>query len=446
MKKIILSIFVASAFNMYAQNINYNDLGVLFSKDNNLGTARFEGMSGAFGALGGDISSINVNPAGMSVANGSLFSATLGVQNLSTDTKYYDNNTKKQDDFFSMPQIGGTLVFNSRGSSDWTNRTMTLNYNKKTHFESVVKGETKNGKFLKFDKHLEDAKPAKYVFDHSLEQEFNSKSSGSSRVFNLGFSGCYKGKLYLGGTLNFHSFQYTQNTFLGEVNEDANSNKLVSSNEITSNIDATGISLGLGVIYKINHNLRLGFAYETPAWYGEIIDDYQDYLAMEAVGTNLKKADDTKNNTSSYNFKTPSRLTFSGAYVFGKQGLISIDYTYKNHKNMKYDETDEIFVEANDSFMENYRNTHAVNIGTEWRFNALSVRGGYHYQQTPNVLVKSKNLNGFSLGAGYVFGNTRFDLSYRYDNSGTSYKVYNLNDTSVDKNTSRILGTLTFNL
>ncbi len=442
MKRIILSIFIASAFSTYAQNVNYNDLGVLFSKNDNLGTARFEAMSGAFGALGGDVSSINVNPAGMSVANRGVLSVTLGTQNFSSDTKYYDSKTTNQDNFFSMPQIGGVLVFNSGSKSGWTNRTMTLNYNKKTHFDGVIKGGIKNGKYLKFDKHLKDTEQAKYVFDRSLEQDFNSKTNGSSRVFNLGFSGCYKGKFYLGGALNFHNFEYTQNTFLGEVNEDVNGNKLVATNEITSNITANGISVGLGVIYKFNHNFRAGFAYETPTWYSEIVDDYEDYLAMETVGTDLKESEDTKNITSTYNFKSPSRMTVSGAYVFGKKGLISVDYTYRNHKNMKYNDFDD----ENESFMENYRNTHAVNIGTEWRFDALSVRGGYHYQQTPNVLVKSKGLNGFSLGAGYVFGNTRLDLSYRRDNSGTSYQVYNLNDVSTDKNTSRILGTITFNL
>ena len=35
--------------------------------DNSVGSARFQSMGGAFGALGGDLSAININPAGSAV-------------------------------------------------------------------------------------------------------------------------------------------------------------------------------------------------------------------------------------------------------------------------------------------------------------------------------------------------------------------------------------------
>ena len=38
-----------------------------YAQDNLTGTARYRAMSGAFGALGGDFSSLNVNPAGSAV-------------------------------------------------------------------------------------------------------------------------------------------------------------------------------------------------------------------------------------------------------------------------------------------------------------------------------------------------------------------------------------------
>ena len=51
----------------YSQSLSYVDLAQLFSRDDFNGSARFEALSGAFGALGGDISSMTVNPAGLSV-------------------------------------------------------------------------------------------------------------------------------------------------------------------------------------------------------------------------------------------------------------------------------------------------------------------------------------------------------------------------------------------
>ncbi len=59
-------LFLACAF-VSAQNIN--DV-LRYSNESLQGTARFQGMSGAFGALGGDLSSLNVNPAGSAVFKG----------------------------------------------------------------------------------------------------------------------------------------------------------------------------------------------------------------------------------------------------------------------------------------------------------------------------------------------------------------------------------------
>jgi hypothetical protein len=63
MKKIFL-IFSLISITGFSQNIN--DV-MLFSGENIQGTARYNAMSGAFGALGGDMTAINANPAGGAV-------------------------------------------------------------------------------------------------------------------------------------------------------------------------------------------------------------------------------------------------------------------------------------------------------------------------------------------------------------------------------------------
>ena len=50
------------------------------------GTPRFMGMGGAFGALGGELSSTQINPAGGAVAVKSEVSITFGPE-------WYDNST-----------------------------------------------------------------------------------------------------------------------------------------------------------------------------------------------------------------------------------------------------------------------------------------------------------------------------------------------------------------
>ena len=50
------------------------------------GTSRFQSMAGAFGALGGDLSSLTQNPAGIGVYRSSDVGLTLSLDINSTDT------------------------------------------------------------------------------------------------------------------------------------------------------------------------------------------------------------------------------------------------------------------------------------------------------------------------------------------------------------------------
>jgi hypothetical protein len=52
------------------------------------GSARYQAMGGAFGALGGDLSAIANNPAGSSVFAFNEAGASIGIQSFSTDSKY----------------------------------------------------------------------------------------------------------------------------------------------------------------------------------------------------------------------------------------------------------------------------------------------------------------------------------------------------------------------
>lgn len=81
MKKIFTCLFFcASFFQIFAQETSPED-ALRLSVENLTGTARFRGMSGAFGALGGDLSAINQNPAGSVFFNNNFGSITGSVFN-----------------------------------------------------------------------------------------------------------------------------------------------------------------------------------------------------------------------------------------------------------------------------------------------------------------------------------------------------------------------------
>ena len=74
---------------IYSISINSQTLNDVleFSIKNPIGTARFESMGGAFGALGGDLSSININPAGSAVFNDNEYGGDKVLKG-TTFTKY----------------------------------------------------------------------------------------------------------------------------------------------------------------------------------------------------------------------------------------------------------------------------------------------------------------------------------------------------------------------
>lgn len=84
MKKIVTSLFSLVAIGVSAQEVNIQyptNATTYYGQDINSGSAKYIGMGGAVGALGGDISSVEQNPAGLGVAINSEVQVTAGVSN-----------------------------------------------------------------------------------------------------------------------------------------------------------------------------------------------------------------------------------------------------------------------------------------------------------------------------------------------------------------------------
>ncbi|APG65222.1 hypothetical protein LPB136_07625 [Tenacibaculum todarodis] len=461
MKRILtFAAIVATTFTSYSQSLGYNDLGILFGQDNNYGTSRFNAMSGAFGALGGDVSSIGINPAGAAVANNSMFSVTLGNKNNDVNASYYGTTFNTEEDYFNISQAGGILVFDTNSNSGWSNFALSFNYRLKNNFENYFGVDGNNGEAY-YNVHPNDNANPQTEFNNAQEQRFENYLNGESSVFTMGFSAAHENKLFVGASVNIHDIRFGQTTQLNEINQDGDGNTLDAFNEQITTIEANGFSLGLGFIYKLHQNFRIGLAYETPTWYNEVLEDsniipfnenYPDYIGymdIESEQHGIYNDDDFEYfELNSFQLRTPSKLTASSAIIFDKQGLISLDYTYRNYSNTKF--TSNGFNDENQGFSTDYRATHAVNVGTEWRFDRMSLRAGYHYEQNPlKDALDSDNKKGYSAGLGYNFGKFKFDLAYRNSGVNAPYSIYNsatVSPIELNTNNTRITGTLTFNL
>lgn len=138
-KYIIITLLVASTGCLYAQNAldAYN-----ISQPDLKGTARFMGMAGAFGALGGDLSSLSQNPAGIGVYRSSDIGFTLDLDLQSSNTqsegmKYDMSQTK-----FLLNNIGVVLTM-KLPSTTFPNFNFGFTYNKGASFNRVFGGNIK---------------------------------------------------------------------------------------------------------------------------------------------------------------------------------------------------------------------------------------------------------------------------------------------------------------
>ncbi|MDZ7613483.1 MAG: outer membrane protein transport protein [Flavobacteriaceae bacterium] len=449
MKKLIF-ILILAPLCMQAQVLGYTDAAVLFSTDDNYGTARYMGLSGAMGALGGDMSAAEINPAGLAVFNYSEFSMTLGYSNVDNTSSFYGTGIQSSDDRFDFPQTGGVFIFYTGNQTGFNKFAFGMNYTQLKNFDNAIFARGNSGvpdfvddPYLNYDEN-----PFNNVFyDNVDQQEFKSYTNGSNSKFNFSFASQYNDILYLGMNLNFYYLDFYQSANYSEFNNDGNNNTLDAYVDQYLEDYGDGFSFSLGVIVKPIENLRIGASYKSPVWY-DISETYIEDLEINLSNTSDTYYEYGNPNYFDYDVNTPSELTGSLAYIFGKNGLISFDYIYKDFQNIELQPTGD-FIDENQYISENLRGTSSYRIGTEWILNSFSVRGGYRFEQSPYKDGDiDQDLTGYSLGLGIRFTRSvRLDLSYDQYNRDYTYQFLNIdivNPAVIKEDTYRLNSSLVF--
>jgi hypothetical protein len=66
-------------------------------------------------------------------------------------------------------------------------------------------------------------------------------------------------------------------------------------------------------------------------------------------------------------------------------------------------------------------------LGGEYRYKQLSFRGGYRFEGSPyKDDTFYGDLNGYSLGLGYNFGNFNLDFAFSQSERDINYQLYNI--------------------
>ncbi|MDI6045927.1 OmpP1/FadL family transporter [Flavobacterium yafengii] len=475
-----------------------------YAQDNLNGTARFRAMSGAFGALGGDLSSINVNPAGSAVFTNNQMALTLSNFDTKNKSNYFGSTASEKNNSFDLNQAGAVFVFNNRNTnSNWKKISLGVNYENITNFDNGIfsAGTNPNNSigdyFLSYANNSNNGAPVPQEFVNTnpgesisdlysflgsnlpnnqypnlngfaAQQAFlgyqgfiidavdetNNNSPYTSNVpaggnyyqensvYSTGYNGklsfnaatSYNDKLYIGLNLNSHFTDFHKSSTFYEDNNapltnDYTVTRLSFENDLYTY--GTGFSFQLGAIAKVSDEIRLGLAYESSTWY-KLNDELSQRLVVVSSATNADDTNDVVNPQvvniyEPYKLQTPSKLTGSFAYVFGKSGLISVDYAIKDYSNTKFKpENDPYFNDLNRDMNSILDTTGELRIGAEYKIEALSLRAGYRYEQSPyKNSITIGDLTGYSAGLGYSFGSTKVDLAYSYAKRNSQQGFFN---------------------
>ena len=452
MKKILFVIVLISSFILKAQTLSYTDEAVLFSTDDNYGTARYTGLSGAFGALGGDMTAVDINPAGLAVFNNVEISSTLSYRDSEINTSFYENTINNSEDHVRFSQIGGVYALKIYGNSKFKKIAFGINYNLIKDFDEnyIVEGNSGVADFVD-DPYLnyDDDETNNIYYENVDNQFFGNFTDGTLDRLSFSFATQYEDILYVGASLNFQHLSFYQHAKYEEENNDGNGNTLRAyTNEYLRTL-GSGFNLGIGAIVKPVQNLRLGISYQFPIRF-QISERFIEEITI-LVSNNSQEPykENYEPNYFDYEIKTSSKLTGSIAYIFGKTGLVSLDYIYQPYKDTKLIPSGE-FIDENQEMSNRLRNTSSFKIGTEWRYNILTFRGGYRLIQNPYKNADSSfDLTGYSFGLGVKFTrNLKLDFAFDKSSYSDQYQFLNIDGVEpakLDHDNNRFTSTLVVN-
>ncbi|MDN3676795.1 outer membrane protein transport protein [Flavobacterium paronense] len=473
MKKYIIIIIAGLTFSTVKAQETTPEDALRYAVENLTGSARFRGMSGSFGAVGGDLSSINQNPAGSIFFNNNYATFTGSSYNAKNISRYYGTTTKDNDNSLDLNQAGVAFVFvDNNPKNDWKKFTVAFNYENDNNFNNSLYSAGTNPYnsidkyFLRFanglpqeggitlgtlrNAYFEDLNFIDqqaylgynaYIFNPVSDDDLNSVyvsnvptngnyfqdnytiTSGYDGKFTGNFATAYKDILFLGINLNYHYTDIIKNSSVYESYDTVDSTTGLQSVQFDTETHTfgSGFSFNLGAIVKATKSLRLGVAYESPTWY-RLQDEQRQAVFADCpdCGGGIFNPNITM-IYDPYTVQTPSKWTGSIAYIFGKKGLLSADVSTKNYSNTSF-RPKNYYTGINSYLSSALDNAIQVRLGGEYKYKQMSFRGGYRFDQSPYKVDQTfGDLTGYSGGLGYTFGDSRIDVAYSYDHRNFNY-------------------------
>ena len=445
-----------------------NDMFTLSQPSFGFGTARSMALSGAFTSLGGDISAMGINPAGLGMyrSNEVIISPMMGFVRADNSADNWQENSLSR---FSMANLG--VVFNVyEGSGALVSLNMAIGYNRVADLnhnysysslsapsampyrsinDAFVRQLGQGGVFpdaegminydygdayywggmMAYNGYMLDVESDdlgaywtsanRLGANASVGHTVGEQSRGSVGEYDLAMGMNIANKLYLGATLGLQvvnwkrdidyseDYVYSSAPVYGDGTPipEGDAAQWMDYNQAVD-VDGTGINFKLGLIYRPIPSLRLGAALHTPTFYSL----ERTYLAF--MSTNFNPSGDTTPALSDegvnvWEFSSPTRLMFGASYSIGNVAVISLDYERTWYDGMRVHDVPNGFDIYPDEYRQEFRDNFKA---------GNTLRAGVEVKPLPKLALR--------VGYGYNDGALRNAYS-NYINRPLTYRAVN---------------------
>lgn len=421
---LVVAIFATAGYS-YAQVIlpTYSGDALRFSQTNYGSTARFKGMGNAQIGVGGDISSLGGNPAGLGLFTKSEFTFTPEFNGTTIDAAYLNTRTETGKGQLNLNQIGAvfympTYKFSGQDTKKGLlSAVVGIGYTRNNDYglEANFSGTNNvSSVYNMFD--------GDNAFTLGNKQMGNVMRSGSVSEFNIAGALNISNQIYIGANIGLVNLRLTND---GSLYEDGTVQSYSVGYFQNQETKGSGINGRLGVIFRPVPEFRIGATLQTPTWF-DIDDSFSVSTDNNAI--------DNETYDFSYNLRTPLKGSLGASYVIGNRGLLSADIDFVDYSGIRFSTKNSsdvsVINENNNEVKANFQAAMNYRIGGELKLdNFWSLRAGYGVNgsayKDDDHYFDTKFYTG---GLGYRNNNYYVDLAYQRVETHSTFSPYLLQD------------------
>lgn len=455
---IIIAIAIFLAATSFAQNV---DDASLYSQTYYQGTAKALGMGNALGAVGGDMTAVNINPAGLGIYRSSEVTASLNLLDNYNSSSYYETKNTGNKVRLSIPNLG--YVYAKEVSNYRALRfahfgigfTRTNDFNVHTNAMGINPTSSKIDDYLAqidgyAESELQNAFPytiypawSTYLIDTcgayydspvppgNIWQGQECDYKGRSEAWTFAGSINLYDRFFLGVSADLAHVKRVGTKILTESRVEGTETDF-NQWSFTEDLNSTGWggNVKVGFIFHATPWLRFGGAFHSPTLYS-FSESWQ--TTTESEISLVKHKYISPESHYEYNFISPLKWVGSLAFVIGQQGMVSLDAEYTNYGAARFKtvpDDDYDYGPTNENIKGTLGRTLNLRLGTEWHVGNTYLRVGAAYYGSPFGLGQQggsvkKAACGVSLPLSF---STTLDFAYELSYGKSFVTLYDATD------------------